>query len=314
MTDGIYLPLELLPREARYRPSNYGFWSSLVRRGAWLGFLWALLTIIYAIVSRFTTLPMAGTDVWYILFGTHVAVSLVSEVLRRKRAAIQFQEHENAMRLLTAGEVIQAGVILEELCGKTRKTPWLHARVVASRGRIFLMNGNHDQALSLFAGALHGGWMGPARPPAGRYWPELLGSIALCYALKNEMAHAEFWQGIAHDQTPVDARGALAVLDTVTGIRNGRFAVIVKDAKAALEKCGGLLAPADQKLLRVLCAYALSQIDQNSVQREKIEDLLERAGALKPEEFDYLTPRWPEFGAFLAAHTRAESAPDKRVS
>ncbi len=300
MSDEIFLPPELLPRETRYRPAIQSVWGSLVRRAAWLAFLWALLTIIYAIASRFTILPMNGTDLWLILVGAHLAIAAARTVQRRRRADGQLLKYKEGLRLLEGGELTRAGVILEELCGTSRETPWLHTLVIAARGKVFLLSGNPDQALSMFAAALFGGWLTRGRSTEVQGAPEVLSLIALSYAIKNDMPHAEFWQGIAHDQLTPDARGMLAVLDAIIGIRNGRYAIVAKDTADALEKAGA--TPSQQRLLCLLSAFALSRINQNGAQEKQISELLERAGPVEPERLGYLSAHWAELGEFLAAH------------
>ncbi|HYG77378.1 MAG TPA: hypothetical protein VEK08_20395 [Planctomycetota bacterium] len=302
MSDDLYIPGELLPRDRRYRPETQGFFIWLLIRCVWLGALWMVLAVLYAIFSRRVMLPWNGTEAWYVLCGAYFAFVLLRGMLRRIQAATSLQQIAEAQALLQSGETHKAATILENLCVTARMTPRAHALAVFERGRCFLLSGRADQALSLFFAAYSSGWLRSRKPGKAHLLSVLTSQIATCYAINNDLPNAEKWQGVAHDLAAPGSETALLLMDTLIGIRNGRFVVVARDAESALARGSVKFAPAEEKLLLVLSAFALSQANPNAVHDQKIAELVQRAQPVTIGQFDYLLAYWPELREFLAAH------------
>lgn len=310
MSDVPYLPPDLLPRERRYRPETRGYFGWLFRKTVVFGLMWAITTAIFSVLSRFVWLPLGKDEIMYISAILYFGLFALLALRRAGRQRLIAAKNEEAAALLLTGNPSEAAKILDESCAQARIAPQQHARAVFLRGQAALKHGRTDLALSFFASAYYSNWFTAKKLRAD--FPRLLNGIAMCYAIKGEVETAEQWRDFAHAHTPPERAGFLLPLDTLAGIRAGRFAVVVQDAEKAWVPAEGSLAPAELNALRVLCAFALTHINQNGAQEANIRRYLDSVQSPALGEFDYLTGKWPAFKAFLVEHSLSAAANELR--
>jgi len=298
--DAPHLPPELLPRERRYRPETRGAFGWLFRKTVVFGLMFVITSAFFSVLSKFVWLPIGNDEITYIsalfFFGLLALIAMRRFRLQKLLAA----KNQEAAALLLAGKIDESAKILEENCAQGRIAPREHSQAILLRAQAALRNGRIDQALGLFACAYYSNWFSAKtlRPE----YPRVLNGVALCYAIKGELESAEQWRDFAHAHVPPENIGLLLPLDTLVGIRAGRFAIVVQDAEKEWGSAERLLSPAELNALRLLCAFSLSHINQNGKHEASIQRYLDSLQAPVAAEFDYLSEKWPELKTFLTEH------------
>jgi hypothetical protein len=303
MSEQVRLPHELLPREEQYRSRGVGSFGavcvSLVLAGALFLGIWLLARVWTAGTYQ----PGVAELIICVIVGATVVV-----LWRERRTQAFMREGFDIAAQLEAGELAAAEQRLEAMCRTLSRSSPYHPLIVFNRGIAFLRAGRPDRAIALFAAVLESGRFENPKTSFHAFYPALLSAIAIACAIKGDVAEAERWQGLAHDQAGSARAGALVLMETYIGLRCGRYAVVVKDAEANWAKAEACLLGTQMQALRVLCAFGLANINQESVHDERIRQFLAGARPCRPGQFDYLAIHWPEFRAFLVEHGFATDA------
>lgn len=302
MSDETYFPSHLLPPERHYRPGSSS-WLAVLPPFKVMALIFTMV-VAYMILNRvalyspsvLALLTMGIENLVAIVLIIWVAVYSVMKVQDLKRFR---REHAAALQCLKSGNLVEAGRTYDRLCRDACHSPRHHALFVLKRGLVYLYEGRADRAASLFASAYNCGQLErPHRDTAGAYG-ELLCSIALTYAIAGDLERAEFWEGLAHDHVGA-ADGPVALpMHLVIGIRRGRAAVVLKDAQAEWQRAEKIFGPYEMRLLKLLCAYALSQMKPEPGNDEKMQAWIAEARAGTAGEFNFLGEAWPVFREFL---------------
>ena len=300
MSDAPYLPTELLPRERRYRPETRGDFGGGFRKTVVFGLMWVITAAIFSLLGKFIFLPISNDEIMVIAAILYGGLFVLIGARRSVRQRFLSAKNDEATALLLAGKIDEAAKVLDAGCNEARIAPQQHALAVFLRGHAALRSGRTDQALALFASAYYSHWFSAKKLRA--QYPRVLNGIALCYAIKGEVETAEQWRDFAHVHVSPERAGMLLPLDTLVGIRAGRFSVVAQDAEKAWVSAEANLQPAELNALRVLCAFALSRINQNGAQEANIRKYLDAVQAPVAGEFDYLVGKWGELKGFLVEH------------
>jgi hypothetical protein len=295
MSDHPRLPDDLLPGEHFYKPQRRGSFAPSGKVVGWITFLVITLFVLGLFRVSITS------EHWYALAALLFVGFLIKVIIRNRNMHRIVQENQNAVALLESSQLDEGARRLDEMCRKPT-LPQFHAFLVFNRGVGFLKQGNPERALSLFAAVLNCGWLEIQNNSFFVYYPLLLNGIATSYAIKGDIPTAEHWQGIAHDHITPERMGTLLCMDTLIGIRNQRYEIVVSDAEKGWENAESNLPAGQMKNLRILCAFALSHVNHNNVHDEKIRQFLDGARPFRMGQFDYLTVNWPELKAFLQFH------------
>lgn len=299
MSERVRLPANLLPQESIYLPVTRGRLGALSPRGK-TG-TYALLIVVGVIAALFWQHTLAlVSEVW---FWVAVSAAVLWWLVSRVRAMhAMVKENQDAITLLEGSRLEEGARRLDVLCRKSSWVPNFHAFFVYNRGVGYLREGQPNRALSLFAAALDSGWFEVESNSFYVYYPQLLNGIATCYAIIGDIAAAERWQGLAHDAITTERLGMLVPLDTLVGIRCGRYEIVVSDAEANWESAEAALPAPGLKCLRILCAFSLSQVNQNNVHDDRIRRFLDGAYPFRVGQFDWMAVNWPELKVFLQYH------------
>jgi hypothetical protein len=295
MSDHPRLSEDLLPRENFYKPKRRGSFAPSGKTVGW--FTFAVIAFFVLGIMRVNI----STEHWYVLAAVLFVWYLGKFILRNRRLHRIVQENQDAVALLESSQLDEGARRLDQMCQKPTM-PQFHAFLVFNRGVGYLRQCNPDRALSLFAAVLNCGWLEVQNNSFFVYYPLLLNGIATTYAIKGDIPSAEHWQGIAHDHITPERIGTLLPMDTLIGIRNGRYEIVVSDAEKNWENAESNQPAGQMKNLRILCAFALSYVNHNNVQDEKIREFLDGARPFRMGQFDYLAVNWPELKAFLQYH------------
>ena len=295
MSDNPRLPEELLPSERFYRPERRG---GVAPSGKTVALIVCFVVGIFALGLMRINIP---GDAWYIGGAVVIVGVLIQFILRNRRLHTIIQENQDAVALLESSQLDEGARRLDALCKKST-FPQFHAFLVFNRGVGYLRQGQPDRGLSLFAAVLNSGWFESRSNSFFTYYPLLLNGIAIAYAIKGDIPSAEHWQGMAHDHITHERLGTLLPMDTMIGIRNERYEIVVSDAEKNWENAESNLPAGQMKNLRILCAFALSRQNHNNVHDQKMRRYLDGAWPFRTGQFDYIAVKWPELQAFLQYH------------
>ena len=300
MIEAPHLPPEFLPRERRYRPESRGAFGWLFRKTLVFGLMFVITSAFFTVLGKFVFLPIGNDEITYISALFYFGLLGLIAMRRFRLQKVLAAKNSEAAALLLAGKVDEAAKILDDSCAQARIAPREHAQAILLRAQAALRNGRIDAALGFFASAYYSNWF--SAPKLRPDYPRVLNGIALCYAIKGEVESAEQWRDFAHVHVPPDRIGLLLPLDTLVGIRAGRFAVVVQDAEKEWVSAEQHLSPSELNALRLLCAFSLSHINQNGKHEASIKRYLDSLQAPSAGEFDYLAGKWGELKTFLAEH------------
>jgi hypothetical protein len=103
----------------------------------------------------------------------------------------------------------------------------------------------------------------------------------------------------------------LVTIDALIAARAKDFAGVEPICVAGWHGAEGMTGAFQMRSLRLLRAFALTQLDggDSGAHAGEIRSLLEGARPSRPGEFDYLCGAWPEYRAFLAAHGFTSGTP-----
>jgi len=219
--------------------------------------------------------------------------------LRARKITALVAQNDRASLLLNQNKISEAMDLLNNSSMHAREFPEIHVMLVYNLSVGMLRRGEVDRAISLAAAVYNSGWMQVKTSVYYPHYPSLLTHLARCLAAKGDLDKAEFWQGLAHEHAPPERRAQLVLSDVYIGVRRGRFAAVVRDATECWLDAEGTLSGLQLKQLRVLCAFALEQINADGQHRENIRELLSGSRPLQRECLDSLLVNWPELQQFV---------------
>jgi hypothetical protein len=276
-----------LPPERYYRPTSRGL--AALRSAAYF------LALIGAVAWLQVAFSTRGAALIGLLYVGGIAWAL----LRRRRAPAWVKRNDDAVALLAGGKIDQAAVDFEALCRASRSVPHLHSLFVYNRGAAYLRQGEPERALALYSAVLRAGWT--RQPILATIHPLLLSDVAAGLVIMAKLDDADWWRRQAHAAYSSARSGKLVLLDAMIELRQSHPREVVSDVHDRWTDAEGALNPPQMKILRLLLAMALTELDAPANARE-IQRLLDGAHPFTPGEFDHLLGRWPELERFLARH------------
>ncbi len=293
------LPMHMAPSHRRYRIKP--------RHLIYFGQIWGLASLWCVYLLGYYYLPATPWFMWFFswettaIFVTLSAGTVLLRLYRRiSHVRIWRMERQKVRAQLEAGEFEAAGAELERICEAAAGEADYHAQFTYLRAIAFMRAGKPDAALPLFMAVLQSGWF--RRRGLRALYPQLLGNIASAYALRGTQESAEYWEGLAHDATPLDRSAELLPMHALIGIRRGRFEAVLIDAEREWAAAEQVFALPEMNALRVLCAYAAGMAPAKSGRNAAMDAHLRAIATFRPGDFDYLAVNWPQFQAFLAQH------------
>ena len=283
----------VLPQESQYRPSKRGILNLNIGLVIALGLIGGTVGYLGNVIPgarRYTDWSLWGLLLIYFAYILY----------RARKARAWVTANYEAASLLKSGEIATAANIYEELCHKASHSLFkhLHATFVYNRALAYMLGGDIDRAISLITAVLKSRWFESQRYGLIHYFPEVLESLARCYAIKGSMDKAEVIQSKAHDLIAPPREGRLLLLDMIIACRRNRFDAAVHDADARWISAEGSLTPADMKSVRMLRAFAIHMKNGTAIDVE-IKAALEGIRPFRPGQFDYLSCEWRELNDFL---------------
>jgi hypothetical protein len=216
------------------------------------------------------------------------------------------RDHDEALALLAAGDLVRAGTLFEDLCHRARSMPPLHSLFLHHRGLVELHSGKHDRARAMFLAVLAAGWLSTWTSTLANHHVRTLAALAMCEVLRGELDAAAEWREQASSRTTPARRGSLLLIDALIVARRDPLERLVTVVDAGWERAENLLTASQLRVLRLLKAFALERTDRGryrgSSSDAEIRQALEGTRPFRAGEFDYLTPHWPEFREFLERH------------
>jgi tetratricopeptide (TPR) repeat protein len=232
-----------------------------------------------------------------------LAAVLSWTLVRRRRVIAMLRDHEDAVHLVTAGEIERARSIFADLVARARTMPALHALFSLGLAGTELDGGEPSMALERLESVRTSGWIG-ARGMLGGQRPVLHGRLALAHAQRGDHDAAMVELDRAHALLPAARRGSLLLADAVVLLR----ATQPRDARARiaedLSRARQLLSASKVGCIRMLAIWAARLEERPDYRTAAVDADLGDLLADEPTRTALLrlARGWPELGEFLAAH------------
>jgi len=270
-----------LPEEAHYLPK---------RRRPWT---WLIAALTAAAAVGVVMVPRFGP-----LLAPAAAIALVVLLIRQRRSVPRLvKRNDEATALLAAGRVAEAADEFEALTREGRSVPLLHALFVFNRAVTYHQAGQLEKALSLLAAVVRSGWSRANQIP--NFHGLLLAEAATCLALFGDLVAADRLARRAQEHIGEPQRGRVMAAEVVILLRSGQARAAADHVRVHYFSAEGTVGARGARALRLLWAFALSQLPTEQAAGVDLERLLAGTYPHAEHEFDHLTVRWPELARFV---------------
>jgi tetratricopeptide (TPR) repeat protein len=275
-----------MPAEDHLRPRRHSLWETVP---LFVGT--SLLTVVFlGMFAPSFFVVMALFTVVFAAFWT-----------ARRRQVWAVDANMQAIKLLNAGHVQEAGEKFEELA-RTEQRTWGHAVFVFNRGVAHMLEGRLQRAFSIFNAVYYSRAF---RWGAHRgYEPLLLIEMGSCAALMGWTKEANDYLTKAKKLLPHDEFPRLVILEALLAARRGNFREVVTKIRDNWTLAEDVVRPPTLRSLRVLMAFSMERLGMT--QTADFELLIEAARpepGFGPNEYDYLGVEWPEMRDFLVRYS-----------
>ncbi|HEX3769930.1 MAG TPA: hypothetical protein VHV30_03650 [Polyangiaceae bacterium] len=294
--------------ERAFLPKSEAWWRSpLVRVGGlWLVLIGMFLAIWLVLGQGHGAAPAdhvrtsapdyRPTAMFFVFFAIILAFFLYLQ--RRFR---RFSTANAAgLQALADGEYEKAGSTFERLA-RSYRWPKLVRTVSAQNLAIArLYQGRLPEALSALETAeRESRWAPHLRPNIAAF-------LAVTNAVRGSLDVARRWreetaQRATSAQDPALAAGFLTFADAVIGVREGKYAEVIKTLDERWAQIEGSLTARTTRPMRVLRAFAIAQ-SRGKRDAGKVQKTMASLEPIRPGEFALLEAEWPEVAAFLRVH------------
>lgn len=225
-----------------------------------LAFFWCVLRLAAYYVAPEPILWLDEAfpnNFWFVIGALAVwgAAGQAVSYTRMRRAARTHRDNDAALAHMAAGDVEEAGRLLDRACAENRWFSVSHASAVANRGACFLRAGDLTSAIALLRAVADSGWLEDAEVRDAGNAAALYRHLALANALIGDVASAKRWSERAHARTVSARRDELLTLDVVLALRSGDTAGALEELDARMAGAEALLAAHQRRQLHVLDAF-----------------------------------------------------------
>ena len=284
------LEQELLALESPHR-----FEHRVFRRRPWFAFGAFVLVLVLAGAA----LPIVLMGGWPgLISGASIYLGfLLWVIIRLRRVPALTHRSLDASVLLFSDRAGEAVAAFDRLALEARDLPRIQAVFVLNRGIAATRTGNAFYARLLFAEALRSGWLTANASTATVYTPLLASSVALSYAVDNDLDQAQRW--LTALDGPAGQRALtplLMLLPTVlVYLKRNEPARALNELDEYWLRLDGALPGTTLRELQVLRAWA-EQLEGNDHASRRLLDGVR----VRREQLEWLTRTWPEFERFVA--------------
>jgi hypothetical protein len=233
-----------------------------------------------------------------VIAGAIVAGEVAVFLILQRRAGAIIRRMVDATALTDQGQHAGAGALLDELAGRARLIPNLHALILHHRAGLHLACGELEAAEVVARSVEASGWLARQRSGLFALYPALCAHLAVVAALRDDPDEAARWRARAHATVSVARRGTLVFMDAVLLARAGELAA----AHTAILDVGAAgVVPAHQaRVLRWVLAYAASADPAAPL---RAPDLAKTIAAARPHTREALAlgAHWPALAGFVRA-------------
>jgi tetratricopeptide (TPR) repeat protein len=260
--------------------------------------LWVLLiTLFIAIYQLFSTTPSPrgnsdGAGHWWLMWIAVVAA--IGWIFWVRRQTVRFnRENAEGIALLHKGVPEKAAEIFERLIRRHRHMRNLSAVAQYNAGVARLREGKPERAIEFLMLVANDKRVGQTMASASA-------ELTSAYAIAGRLDEASESLAKAEQRGNVNAF-TLAWPRTLLAARRGEHAELARGLEQRWRELESVLSGDVMRRLLLIRAFAVASVD-GPRSAGAAQPLVDRLRPSVPGEYDWLSARWPELGAFLEAH------------